>query len=100
MTENLAKHFVGLRVIGLASDSLSELGFNHGEHRLDVAALVVVLFELGLLELVEVIHALPQFALTRRVRLVLFAFSEGDVRDAALDERKAAITKTVVALIG
>lgn len=61
---------------------------------------MVVLFELALLELVEVIHALPQFALARRVVLVLLALAERDVRNAAFDEDEATVIERVIAFVG
>ena len=60
MAQDLAQHLVDLRRVSLAAKSFPELRLNHREYRLDVAALVVVRLELSLVELVEVIHALPQ----------------------------------------
>jgi hypothetical protein len=71
MAQDLAQHFVDLRRVRLAAETFTELRLNHGEHRLDVAALVIVRLKLRLVELVEVIHALPQFALLILVVVVL-----------------------------
>lgn len=44
MAQDLAQHFVDLRRVRLAAESFTEFCLNHGEHRLDVAAPVVVRF--------------------------------------------------------
>lgn len=86
MAQDFAQNFVNLRRAPLASEAFAELRLDHAERRLDVAALVVVLLKDRLVELVQVIHTLPQFAFAGGVRLPLLALAERDVRDAALDK--------------
>ena len=97
MAQNLAQDFIDLRRLRLASQPLAELRLNHAEHRLDVRAFVVVLFELRLVELIEVIHALPQFGL---LLFVVVEIAKRDVRNRAFNERQTAVVKTVIALVG
>lgn len=59
-----------------------------------------MLIELALMVFVEVIHPLPQLAFARRIRLILLPLTKRNIRDAALDEREAAIIETIIALVG
>jgi hypothetical protein len=63
MTENLTKGFVDLSGRGLTAKRVTELRFDHVEGGFDVAALVVLLHEPTLVELIVVIHLTPEFAL-------------------------------------
>ena len=63
MAQDFAQHFVDWRRVCLAPQLLPEFVPNHAEHRLDVRAPVLVLFELRIVEPVDVIHALPQLVL-------------------------------------
>ena len=60
MAQNLAQNLVDLSSWGLGSDRTAELGLNHGEHRLHVRPLVVVLKKCSLIEVVVMPHTIPQ----------------------------------------
>jgi hypothetical protein len=60
MADDLAKNLVYHRVAALATDMIAELGFDHRERRLDVAALVIMRKEFVSLELEQVEHLPPE----------------------------------------
>ena len=63
MAKHLAKCFVDLRRLGIASERIPELTLDHVECGFHVAALVIVLHEAFLIVAVEVEHAIPESGL-------------------------------------
>lgn len=60
---------------------------------------MIVLLELGLVELVKMIEPFPQFAFLAGIGLVLLALAERDVRMPALDEYQAAVIERIITLV-
>jgi hypothetical protein len=99
MGQHLAQNLIDLGRFGLAAQAFPELRFDHPEDRFRVRPFMVMGLKFGFLKLVEMIKPLPEFALSRWSRLVLFSLSKRDVRLPALDQNETPIAKTVVALI-
>lgn len=60
VTEYFTESFIDLRRLGLAPQTVTELCFDHGERRFDVALFVVLLHEPVLIVLIVEVHPTPE----------------------------------------
>ena len=83
VTQDFHQYLVDLSGVRLGPDLIAELGLDHVEGGLDVAALMVVAFELGGVQGEHVIHLSPQLVRLAPLRSGLRYLLEVDVRHPA-----------------